>query len=191
VSIVLRPHARAMPLLTIAAGVALAEGIREATGLTAALKWPNDVMAMTSSGWRKLAGILAEAGPGSAGADSGSHVVLGFGINLRVAAYPPEVASRATSLEEALAGEADRGRVLAECLAALAARYDDLQANRPGVVLDAWRTFAQPLLGRDVEWDAADGARRGVANDVDGAGALLVRTSEGTVRVIGGEVRWI
>ena len=191
VSIVLRPHARAVPLLTIAAGVALAEGVREATGLTAALKWPNDVMAMTPSGCRKLAGILAEAGHTCAVPDSLPHVVLGFGINLRAAAYPPEVAWRATSLEDALGGEPHRGRVLAECLAALAARYDDLQADRPGIVLEAWRTFAQPLLGRDVEWDAVDGTRRGVANDVDGAGALLVRTPEGTVRVIGGEVRWI
>jgi BirA family biotin operon repressor/biotin-[acetyl-CoA-carboxylase] ligase len=190
VSIVLRPHARAVPLLTIAAGVALAEGIRDATGLAAALKWPNDVMVIAASNFRKLAGILAEAG-GAAAPGCEPHVVLGFGINLRPAAYPPEVASRATSLEEAIGHEPDRGRVLAECLAAWAARYDELQGDRPGVVLEAWRSFAQPFLGRDVEWDGRDGTMRGVASDVDGAGALLVRTPAGTVRVIGGEVRWI
>lgn len=190
VSIVLRPHARAVPLLTIAAGVALAEGIREATGLTTALKWPNDVVVIASSGRRKLAGILAEAGHGAGPQSNAPHVVLGFGINLRPAACPPDVASRATSLEEALGREPDRGRVLAECLAGLAARYDELQGDRPGGVLEAWRTFAQPLLGCDVEWEGTGGTIRGVANDVDGAGALLVRTPEGIVRVIGGEVRW-
>src|SRR5262249_56372150 len=48
---------RATTLLTIAVGVALAEGIQQATGLATDLKWPNDVYV----GRRKLAGILAEA----------------------------------------------------------------------------------------------------------------------------------
>jgi BirA family biotin operon repressor/biotin-[acetyl-CoA-carboxylase] ligase len=42
-SVVLRPHERALPLLTIAAGVAVAEGIQSATGLAADVTWPNDV----------------------------------------------------------------------------------------------------------------------------------------------------
>ena len=44
-------------LLTLASGVAIAEGVRAATGLPAEIKWPNDVLI----GRRKLAGILAEA----------------------------------------------------------------------------------------------------------------------------------
>lgn len=178
-SVVLRPHAAAVPFVTIAAGVALAEGIRAATGLATALKWPNDVYV---SG-RKLAGILAEAAP--------SHVVLGFGVNLRPAAYPPEIARRATSLEGELGREVDRGVVLVECLAALAAQYERVQAGRCGAVLDAWRVHARPLLGRPVEWDDHGGARRGVAEDVDASGALVVRTDAGPVRVISGEVRWV
>ena len=51
-------------LLTLAAGVAVAEGIQAATGLQPQLKWPNDVYIGRA---RKLAGILAEAGTSSAG----------------------------------------------------------------------------------------------------------------------------
>ena len=177
-SIVLRPPARAVPLITIAAGVAVVEGIRAATGLSTALKWPNDVYV---SG-RKRAGILAEA--------AAAHVVLGFGITVRPAAYPADVAARATSLERELGREVDTGALLAECIAALAARYDDLGRDRSAVVLDAWRASAQPLLGRAVEWNSDDGVRRGIAEDVDASGALLVRTPQGTARVISGEVRW-
>ena len=63
VSVVLAPAAarvdpaRATTLLTLAAGVALAEGIEQATGLRVDLKWPNDLQ-MTR---RKLGGILAES----------------------------------------------------------------------------------------------------------------------------------
>ena len=185
VSVVLRPRSHAMPLLTIAAGVALAEGIRAATGLMTALKWPNDVMipAAVKGSATKLAGILAEAGP--------SHMVVGFGINVSPAAYPADVAARATSLEGELGRTVDRGTLLVECLAAFEARYDDVQSDRTAVVLDAWRTFARPMLGRSVQWDARDGVRQGVAEDVDGSGALLVRTQDGAARVISGEVRWI
>ena len=48
---------RAIGLLTLAAGVALAEAVEHATGLTTDIKWPNDLLI----GRRKLAGILAEA----------------------------------------------------------------------------------------------------------------------------------
>jgi BirA family transcriptional regulator, biotin operon repressor / biotin---[acetyl-CoA-carboxylase] ligase len=191
VSIVLRPHQHVVPLLTMAAGVALVEGIRGATGLTPDLKWPNDVYVCG----RKLAGILVEAAlHGGASQQSVPAIhgcVLGFGINVRAAAYPPGIALRATSLERELGREVDRGILLAECLASLAARYDDLRENRSDVVLEAWRTFARPLLGRAVEWDSRDGVQRGTAEGVDGSGALLVRTAHGVERLIAGEVRWI
>ena len=85
----------------------------------------------------------------------------------------------------------DSGRLLAECLAWLATRYDDVQSGRAAAVLDVWRAYARPLLGRRIEWDGSEGVVRGVASDVDGSGALLVRTHDGVTRVVGGEVRWI
>lgn len=190
VSVVLRPSPHAVSLLTIAVGVALVEGIRLATGLTTALKWPNDVMVPAAQGpATKLAGILVEAS--SSGGDALQGCVLGFGINVSRAPYPPEVAARATSLEHELGRTVDRGTLLVECLAALEARYDDIQSDRGSGVLDAWRAYARPMLRRAVEWHTRDGVRQGIAEDVDGSGALLVRAHDGIVRVMSGEVRWI
>lgn len=177
-SIVLRPDAAAARLLTLAAGVAVAEGIAYASGLEAELKWPNDVHC---SG-RKLAGILAERGA--------DHVVLGFGINVLHAIFPSDVRVRATSIEMELGRPVERALVLAECLAALADRYRDLRGGRHGEVLSAWRTRASSMLGRRVAWDASGTALQGVAERVDDDGALVVRTNEGLVRIISGEVRW-
>jgi hypothetical protein len=58
VSVVLHPQRDVLSLVTIAAGVAVADGIDAATGLRTTVKWPNDVFV----GARKLAGILAEGG---------------------------------------------------------------------------------------------------------------------------------
>ena len=107
-----RPAAHAVGLLTLAAGVAIAEGIQAATGLQPQLKWPNDIYMEG----RKLAGILAEAGTSSAGVQ---YVILGCGINLMPAAYPPDVAARATSIESELGRPIDRGLLLVQCLTAL------------------------------------------------------------------------
>ena len=184
VSVVLRPAGPALRLLTIAAGVAIAEGVHAASGLETCVKWPNDVHV----GSRKLAGILAEAGSSAGDVD---YVVLGFGINIRRAAYPPDVAARATSIESELGRQMDRGLVLAECLAALANRYDMLQGGAAGDVIAAWRTRAVVHMGRAVEWDVDGGLRQGRAEDIDATGALLVRVKDQIVRVISGEVRWL
>src|SRR5918994_3589076 len=75
VSVVFRDP-RAVPLLTLAGGVAVADGITAATGLPLSLKWPNDVVveggvALGRSRRRKLAGVLAE---GSTSVDGLQHV---------------------------------------------------------------------------------------------------------------------
>jgi BirA family transcriptional regulator, biotin operon repressor / biotin---[acetyl-CoA-carboxylase] ligase len=184
VSVVLRPNGGALHLLTIAAGVAIAEGVRAASGLDGSVKWPNDVYV----GSRKLAGILAEAGASHGAVD---HVVVGFGINIRRAVYPADVEARATSIESELGRSVDRGLVLAECLAALSTRYAMLQGGRAADVIGAWRARAAAHMGRAVEWDVDRGSRRGVAEDIDSTGALLVRVDTQIVRVISGEVRWL
>ena len=176
-SVVLRPPAHAVPLLTLAAGVAVADAIEVSTGLTVDLKWPNDVMVAA----RKLGGILAEAGAG--------FVILGIGLNVHPAAYPPEIAQRVTSLEAELGRRVDRGVVFAAALDALLRTYQDLCAGRD--ILQAWRRRASRLLRRQVTFEAAGGRESGLAYDVDDTGALLVRTPAGISRVIAGEVTWI
>jgi BirA family biotin operon repressor/biotin-[acetyl-CoA-carboxylase] ligase len=173
-----------IPLLTIAAGVALAEAISIATGLTPALKWPNDLYVQN----RKLGGILAEGGRTPPGA---ALVVVGFGINLSPSALPPEVASRATSLEGELGRPVDRARILAECLAAVAGAYRRLEAGESPAIVQRWRELARSTLRRPVEWDGPHGALRGIAEDIDENGALLVQTAQGRERVFAGEVRWV
>lgn len=171
-------------LLTLASGVAIAEAVRAVTGLPAEIKWPNDVLIAG----RKLAGILAES---AVQAGVLQFVVVGFGVNLQPAAYPPQLASRVTSIEAETTRPADGALMLAEILAALGERYGDLRAGRFDVILSAWRRLALSLPGARVEWDSPAGVVRGRAEDVDRHGALLVRVGGRIERVIAGEVRWL
>src|SRR5690349_6653341 len=101
ISTIVRRRAVA-PWITLAGGVAVASGIRAATGLPVQIKWPNDIVAVGPAGFRarrKLAGILAEA---ASGPDGVHHIVMGMGINLRPSSFPPELADRASSIETEL-----------------------------------------------------------------------------------------
>ena len=132
---------------------------------------------------RKLAGILAEG--------AGDAVVLGYGINVSAAAYPPELADRVTALETELGRAVDRARVFAETLCALARRYDDLLAGRFDAILDAWRALAPSATGTRVSWTSPSGEQTGITSGIDDRGALLVRTSNGLERIVAGELSWL
>jgi len=170
-------------LITLAAGVAIAEGIRDATGLAADIKWPNDLMC----GPRKLAGILAEAAAQGARLE---YVILGFGINVRQVAYPPDVAARATSIEAELGRPVDRGAVLAHALARLADVRARLARAEVGALLERWRQLSPSAVGRPVEWRVGEGARRGTTAGLAADGALLVDIGGRVERVIAGELIW-
>jgi len=185
VSVVLAPGAarvdppRATLLTTLAAGVAIAEGIEAASGLRVDLKWPNDLYA----GRRKLAGILAEGG-------AGDLVVLGYGINVQPSALPVDLRDRATTLETELGRVVDRTAVLVETLSALARRYGDLLDGRFDAILDAWRLRAPSAIGASVSWTTNAGPASGVTAGIDDRGALLVRTGDRIERIVAGELTW-
>jgi len=181
VSVVLMPGrarldpVRATTLLTLAAGVAIAEGIETATGLGVDLKWPNDLFV----GRRKLSGILAEK-------SAADFIILGYGINVGPMAYPPEIASRATSLETELGRAVDRYQLFAETLTALARRYDDLLDGGFDAILDSWRARAPSATGARVRW----GEQSGTTAGIDDHGALLVRVDDRVERIVSGELQW-
>jgi BirA family biotin operon repressor/biotin-[acetyl-CoA-carboxylase] ligase len=209
VSIVLAPSRarldpdRAVALLPLAAGVALADAIEAAAGLKVELKWPNDLYV----GRRKLGGILAEAvaleGPRAAapgarepGGPSGgspsevTSVVCGYGINVASVACPRDIADRATSLEAELGRPIGRAELLVETLTAMACRYEELLLGRYDAILDAWRARAPRSVGARVSWTTGTGTDAGVTAGVDERGALLVRIGHRTERIVG-EVNWL
>ena len=189
VSVVCRNEQTA-PFLTLAGGVAVAEGIVAATGLPVELKWPNDVVVADARGSnrrRKLAGVLAEAASDGCGLQ---YVVLGFGVNLRPAAYPSSIAYRATSLETELGRPVDAGLLLAAILESLAAHFKSLSNGDAKALLARCRQLTPSAVGAPVECERAGSTWRGVTAGIADDGALLVRTGGRTERVRAGEVVW-
>lgn len=182
-SVVLRPElppTRA-PELTLLASVALCQAVRQA-GVSASIKWPNDVLARG----KKLAGVLTEMG---AELDQVQWVVLGFGVNVNAAAedFPPEVREVATSLALERGEAVPRALFAAATLTTLEEWLDRHAAEGFAPVRDAWRSLSD-TLGREVRVRGGGEEVVGVATDIDEGGALLVRTPAGLRHVYSGDV---
>ena len=174
-STVLRPPIDVLPLLPLLAAITVAGGIEVSTAAAPDLKWPNDVLL----NGRKLAGILLERPAGPA-------VVLGVGVNINQSA--DDLPEGATSLRVELGHPVEREALLAAILNDLANAYD--RADREGVdwIVPGWRSRSS-MLGRPVTFQRDGALIRGIAEDIGGDGALLVRTADGTrLAVVAGEV---
>ena len=164
-SVVLRPDLRAERggLIPLLAGWALAVACREATGLEARCKWPNDLMV----GEGKAGGIIAES---KLSGDGIEHVVLGIGVNVAAA---PAVAGAAAI------GDVEPAEVLESFLIAFAGRYEPGHPAFPGATLAGYREVCA-TIGTRVRATTNSGlVVEGEAVDLDDAGGLVVRTDDG------------
>jgi BirA family transcriptional regulator, biotin operon repressor / biotin---[acetyl-CoA-carboxylase] ligase len=182
-SVILRPDlppARA-PELTLVASIALCDALRQA-GVQAGIKWPNDLLASE----RKIAGVLTEL---AAEADRVHWVVIGVGINVnaREEDFPDELRDEATSVLLERGEPAPRALFAAACLTALERWIDRHAEEGFAVVREAWRERST-TLGREVTVRTDGREIVGTAEDIDEAGALLVRGPAGLERVLAGDV---
>jgi BirA family biotin operon repressor/biotin-[acetyl-CoA-carboxylase] ligase len=176
ISVLLRPPAdialERWTWLPLVAGLAVTQALREAAGVPARLKWPNDVLIDD----RKVCGILVER--------VGDAAVIGMGVNTALRADELPVPT-ATSL--LLAGApTPNGEVAASVLTALRGWYQRWVA---GEDLSAAYRDVSATIGRQVRVELGpDDARQGEAVGIDPVGRLLVRTAAGVEAFAAGDV---
>jgi BirA family transcriptional regulator, biotin operon repressor / biotin---[acetyl-CoA-carboxylase] ligase len=198
VTVLLRPPipATRLPLLPLATGLAAAEAIHAVSGLTANLRWPNDVLL----GPRKVVGILVEAKTSGGAVD---FAVAGIGINVHQRNFAPELAAVATSLDLATGIPGDssslrgnkasrrisRQDLLVSLLKSLERETLGLAGPAAGVTIPERVAQASTWIrGRRVEVHGPQ-ACTGVTAGLDENGFLLVRTENGLITVQTGGIR--
>jgi BirA family transcriptional regulator, biotin operon repressor / biotin---[acetyl-CoA-carboxylase] ligase len=182
-SLVLRPtpaEAGCFPRFTALAALGLVNAL-SGLGVTAQIKWPNDVLLAG----RKVAGVLVEA---DWQAERVEAAVIGLGVNVSPGSVPPVHTLRypATAVESVLGGPVDRWALLAAILQAMR-DYRAILAQ--DALVDAWNAH----LAMRGEWvrfqvdDAAPQAMRVMGVNPDGQ--LLLARKDGTLQpVLSGEI---
>jgi BirA family transcriptional regulator, biotin operon repressor / biotin---[acetyl-CoA-carboxylase] ligase len=191
-SVILRPPVppATVPQLNLLAAVAVAETIVRVSGLTPAIKWPNDVLVEG----KKVCGILAEM---QTEAGALRSVVLGIGVNLnaQLSAFPQELHDKASSLFLCGGRLIDRSAFAAALLTHLEKLYvlwleKGFLALRP-----AWEHYAAWMIGTQITVAAPEGTLAGTVVGLDSDGALLLQAGDsgtprrllaGDVTVVGG-----
>ena len=188
-SLVLRPPVRphAAPILTLVAGVGVKEGLEGLTGLHCDIRWPNDILVNE----RKCCGILVEM---EAEQQRVAHVIVGIGINLNHAEFPPDLGNTATSLRIETGKSWSREQVLDPVLRSLESCYDLYLHEGSEPVLEAFQAASSYARGRRVviEGGPEDGSVpvRGVTAGVNEHGLLMLEDASGNVApVVAGSVR--
>jgi BirA family transcriptional regulator, biotin operon repressor / biotin---[acetyl-CoA-carboxylase] ligase len=176
-SVMLHPPAeRHLPELSLVTALAAAEAIEGATGLTAQIKWPNDVMLNR----RKVAGILSELSDGT--------VVVGIGMNVNQTReqLPPRSPVEAGSLRTLSGTAYDRAAVLGSLLFRLERIYDGW---RHGGLSDLYGEIGARdfLRGRQITVDGEPATALQILRD----GRLEIATNGHETRVVeSGDVRF-
>lgn len=183
-SVILRPAivAGAAPPLSLVAGVAVAETIRDWTP-RAVLKWPNDVLIDR----RKVSGVLTEME-----ADDGwvRFVIVGIGVNINSTAddFPAELRDTAVSLRDIVGAPVDRTAFAESLLSRLEQRYDQFLHGGFVIIRPVCERLSG-LTGQHVQVD--DGAHRyaGLVTGIAANGSLCLRDATGRdIEVLVGDV---
>lgn len=179
-SLILRPDMEPMSTarITLIAAVAVSEAIRDVTGLSARIKWPNDVLI----NGHKTSGILTEM---KAEQDRIDFIILGIGINVNTA--KKDLPKGATSLREELGSVVLKVEVAQKTLELFESHYLGFKDNFEGI-MDEWRELSD-TLGSRVRARAHGEVLEGQALDIDDNGGLIVRLDTGfNKHILSGDV---
>jgi BirA family biotin operon repressor/biotin-[acetyl-CoA-carboxylase] ligase len=169
-------------LITLSAGVALAEAVVEATGVPARLKYPNDLMIRG----RKAGGILTER------KTVGDVVwaVIGFGVNVNTQEwmFPESLQGMATSIIMENGGApVSREELLAATLTTLEALLCGLVRDGAKEALTRYKSLSTSI-GAMVTVTEGGEPITGQAVDLADDGSLVIMTAPGVYRsVMSGE----
>ena len=162
-------------VLTTLCAVAVRRAVKALTGITADIKWVNDLQV----NGKKICGILCE---GVWQGDRLLGVIAGIGLNICQREFPEGLRDIAASLYPDGHSPMDPARFCA----VIWKEIFTLLPRAPGHMAEYRQACL--TLGQRVYWENAAGRREGMARDVDDTGALLIDTAEGSVLLAAGEV---
>ena len=170
------------PQLTLVMAIAVAEGIKEVTGLDTKIKWPNDIVV----NGRKICGILTEM---STEIDYINHVVIGAGINVNQDDFPEDIRKTASSLKMELGKQVKRSELIAAIMKSFEKDYEIFVKTEDLSGLQELYNSMLVNLDRDVKVLEPGNEYEAHALGINKTGELIVRTAEGEEKEIyAGEV---
>ncbi len=181
-SIVIRPaiSPKFIGLLSLYAGLAVAEALDKFAPVKPTCKWPNDVLV----DGKKICGILSEVTFTRGILDA---AVVGIGLNVNQTEFLPAIGKPPTSLACCAGRTFDRYIVLAEILLRLEMRYDLIRQMKYQQLIDTWLDWTT-MIGKEVIVDQQGELITGIPKALADDGGLILETTHGERKVVAGDV---
>ena len=169
-------------MVTLVMGLAVTNAVNSLYGVSAGIKWPNDVV-ITG---RKLCGILTEM---SAEVRQVNYIVIGVGINANLTSFPEEIREIATSLKLEMGRDINRAELIARVMTEFERLYAEFEAQGDlGAVMQEYNELCLNA-GSKVRVLDPNGEYTGTSRGINSMGELLVETEDGQMQeVYAGEV---
>lgn len=169
-------------MLTLVMALAVSKAVEKVTGLTAGIKWPNDVVV----NGKKICGILTEL---TMEMDYIRSVVIGVGINTNIESFDSPLSETATSLLIELHKSVSRGEVIEKTMEAFEGCYETFMKSED--LSGLLEEYEERLVNRNKKVCVLDpkGEYEGTALGITASGELLVQKETGVIEeVYAGEV---
>jgi BirA family biotin operon repressor/biotin-[acetyl-CoA-carboxylase] ligase len=169
-------------LITMASSIAVAQGIKEITGLNPEIKWPNDLLV----NGKKVCGILTEL---DAKKDTINYSVVGIGLNVSNP-LEEELQDAATTLKQELSDQVSKMDLLKSILENFDENYNKLISGDYNFIKDSWLLHSN-IIGKTIQVQDDDTVTIGKVTDIDDNGYLILDTENGTARIVSGDVKYL
>ena len=182
-SVLVYPEISHLTYLNMVASLAVSDTAFEITGLSASIKWPNDVQISN----KKLCGILIES---EISGSSVEYAVIGIGLNVNLDPLKnSEIKDTATSLSHETSKFVSRSQTFKSLIGNLDKYYEQVKNGQS--LTSEWSNRVN-TIGETINL-SFPGTRRksikGVAESVKEDGSLLVRQDDDTIfTAVAGEV---
>ncbi len=184
VSILLKPQIKVEHIysLTLALAVSGIDAVKNVSGLSAMIKWPNDIYLNK----KKLAGILTEF---SVRGKTPAYVILGMGMNVN---WNPEkeknILFPSTSIFIETGKETSRNTLMAEILKNFEIFYSDIKNDKMEYFLKRCNRLSL-LTGTEISVDTGEEIIKGKASGIDKDGGLILEGQDGNIKkILNGDV---
>ena len=178
-----QPNSPEISLLSLMAGISVAEILIARGVKDVDIKWPNDVLVNE----RKICGILVE------GASSGSivnRIIVGIGVNLNHQSFPVELSDNATSLLLETEASVVVAEFRDELLDRIAYWYEKWNYKETELILHRWQELSSYAVGKQITVTFDENQIECETAGLTETGALKLRTDNGELRtIIAGEVK--
>ena len=167
-------------LVTPALALATVE-VLENFGLSASVKWPNDVM-IELGNYKKIAGILAEYVH-----QENPVLVVGMGLNVEWPQQKDSAPPNATSLI-ACGIEKGRSELLIQILKNFEERLIEISSEKGNITFRQAHIAKSSTIGDQVKVEHVSGDIFGKAVDIEENGLLVIENEHGTTSITEGDV---